>query len=180
MSLATINQSLLVPDSQFKKIYSSSTTCRNNLVFKKEDNIFVSKVCCVCDRHIIHGNEKFLPVKCLENKSVQKCLKMDNEDWALLNATESIKSQILMQYKQKFVNTRRTPTKKLLDSLILSPQIYGKEQSYEGDKCLHLGCCTECNSHLKNVYNGNNTGKPPFAIANNKCFCLPNSFPFRY
>ena len=102
MSFASINQSLLVPNSQLKKIYNSSTTCRNNLVFKKEDNTFVSKVCCVCDRHIIHGDEKYLPIKCLENKSVQKCLKMNNEDWALLNATESIKSQILMQYKQQF------------------------------------------------------------------------------
>ena len=110
MSFESIDQSLLVPNSQLKKIYNSSTTCRNNLVFKKEDNTFVSKVCCVCDRHIIHGNEKFLPIKCLYNKSVQKCLKMNNEDWALLNATESIKSQILMQYKQKFFNSRDTAT----------------------------------------------------------------------
>ena len=111
MSFTTIHQSLLVPNSQLKKLYNASTTCRNNLVFKKEDNTFVSKVCCVCDRHIIHGNEKFLPVKCLENKSVQKCLKMNNEDWALLNATESIKSQILMQYRQKFINSENKATK---------------------------------------------------------------------
>ena len=149
MSFASIKQSLFVSNTQLKKIYNSSTTCRNNLVFKKEDNTFVSKVCCVCDRHIIHGNEKFLPVKCLENKSVQKCLKMDNEDWALLNATESIKSQILMQYKQKFVNSRNSATKRLLDNLMLSPHTYGKQQSFEGDKCLHLGCCNECFSHLK-------------------------------
>ena len=124
MSFASINQSLLVPNSQLKKIYNSSTTCRNNLVFKKEDNTFVSKVCCVCDRHIIHGNEKFLPVKCLENKSVQKCLKMNNKDWALLNATESIKSQILMQYKQKFVNTSRTSKKTLGHPDAITPNIW--------------------------------------------------------
>ena len=58
---------------------------------------------------------------------------------------------------------------------MLSPHTYGKELTFEGEKCLHLGCCTECNSHLKNVYNGNKTGKPPFAIANNKCFGYPPS-----
>ena len=56
---------------------------------------------------------------------------------------------------------------------MLSPHTYGKHQTFEGEKSLHLGCCTECFSHLKNVYNGNKTGKPPYAIANNKCFGYP-------
>ena len=58
---------------------------------------------------------------------------------------------------------------------MVSPHTYCKQLTFEGEKCLHLGCCTECNSHLKNVYNSNKTGKPPFAIANNKCFGYPPS-----
>ena len=40
MSFASIKQSLFVPNSQLKKIYNSSTTCRNNLVLKQENDTF--------------------------------------------------------------------------------------------------------------------------------------------
>ena len=48
MSFASINQSLLVPNGQLKKIYNPSTTYRNNLVFKKEDIRHLSLKCVVC------------------------------------------------------------------------------------------------------------------------------------
>ena len=69
-----IYQTVHVPSNQSTKEYSQ-------FIYKLQIQYWVSKrrycfcfkICCVCDRHIIHGNEKFLPpVKCLENKSVQK------------------------------------------------------------------------------------------------------------
>ena len=121
MSFESIEQSLLVPPEQQKKIYNSATSCRNRIVLKKEDNTFAPKVCCVCDRHIIHGNEKFLPLQYLYNKCVQKCLRMDNEDWTLLNVTESIKTKLLKQYTPTFFNhSENKATKKLLKSFFLT------------------------------------------------------------
>ena len=170
MSFESIEQSLLVPPEQQKKIYNSATSCRNRIVLKKEDNTFVPKVCCVCDRHIIHGNEKFLPLQFLYNKCVQKCLRMDNEDWILLNVTESIKTKLLKQYKQKCFTSENTATKKLLDGFMMSPKTYGVQKKFQGEDSLHLGCCIECHSHLQKVNAGYTVDKPPNAIANNKCF----------
>ena len=150
MSFESIEQSLLVPPEQQKKIYNSATSCRNRIVLKKEDNTFAPKVCCVCDRHIIHGNEKFLPLQYLYNKCVQKCLRMDNEDWTLLNVTESIKTKLLKQYTPTFFNhSENNATKKLLKSFMLSPKSYGVQKMVKGEESLHLGCCTECHSHLQ-------------------------------
>ena len=115
MSPASIKQSLLVSPEQQKKIYNSATSCRNKIVLEKDDGTFAPKICCVCDRHIIHGNEMFLPEKYLYNKCVQKCLRMDKEDWTLLNVTESIKTKLLKQYKQKCFKSENTATKKLLE-----------------------------------------------------------------
>ena len=170
MSFESIEQSLLVPPEQQKKIYNSATSCRNKILLKRDDDTFVPKVCCVCDRHIIHGNEKLLPDKYLHNKCVQRCLRMDNEDWTLLNVTESTKTQLLKQYKQKCFTSENTATKKLLDSLLLSPRTYGVQKKFKGEETLHLGCCTECRSHLEKVNTGYTVDKPPNAIANNKCF----------
>ena len=122
MSFESIEQSLLLPPEQQKKIYNSATSCRNRIVLKKEDNTFAPKVCCVCDRHIIHGNEKLLPDKYLYNKCVQRCLRMDNEDWTLLNVTESTKTQLLKQYKQKFFDAKDTATKNFWTACYCHPK----------------------------------------------------------
>ena len=104
-SAETIQESIMVSPERLKQTYDSTIKSRNNLVFKKHDGNFVPKVCCFCDRIIMHGDEKFFPVKCLENKEVQKCLKLDKGDWEILGVSDIIKTEILGQYKQKFITS---------------------------------------------------------------------------
>ena len=98
--IEAIKQSINVTPKQLEKMYKPSVKYRNNLLHKKEYGSFSSKVCCSCDRLIFHGDEKFLPVKWLENNDVQKCFQMDNADWEEIGVDQSeIKEQITENYQ---------------------------------------------------------------------------------
>ena len=61
---------------------------RNELVHQKVNKKFTPKVCCCCNRFIMHSNERLLPTSYLKHQNVQNFLKMDADDWASFEVEE--------------------------------------------------------------------------------------------
>ena len=98
---------------------------RNELVHQKVNKKFTPKVCCCCNRFIMHGNEKFLPISYLKHTNVQSCLKMDADDWAIFEVDENVQDVINAQYTQKCISSyKNLRVYKILEQLMLSPETY--------------------------------------------------------
>ena len=176
MSLAAIRDSLILDKKSLTKIYNKAMKNRNELVHQKVNKKFIPKVCCCCNRFIMHGNEKFLPISYLKHTNVQNCLQMDADDWAIFEVDENVQDVINAQYTQKCISSyKNLRVYKILEPLMLSPETYYIEKKKKGQnlKEINLGCCKECFDQLKKVYDGKNNDKPKYTIANNKYFGYP-------
>ena len=62
------NIDLKVDSKQIENTYIKATDARNKLLHRdNETGNFSSKVCCICDRLIFHGKERFIPISYFEN-----------------------------------------------------------------------------------------------------------------
>ena len=125
MSIEAIRDSLLLDKKNLTNIYNKTMKDRNNLVHKKENEKFVPKVCCCCNRFIMYGDEKLLPISYLKHTNVQNCLKMDADDWAMFEVDGNVQDIINAQYTQRCISSHKNPrVYKILEPLMLSPETY--------------------------------------------------------
>ena len=139
MSIEAIRDSLLLDKNNLTKIYNKAMKHRNELVHQKVNKKFTPKVCCCCNRFIMHGDERLLPTSYLKHTNVQNCLKMDADDWAIFEVDGNVQDVINAQYTQQCIIKRRhNQLHQLLEPLMLSPEtcyIEKKKRSkFEGNK----------------------------------------------
>ena len=103
MSIEAIRDSLILDKKNLTSIYNKAMKQRNELVHQKENQKFVPKVCCCCNRFIMHGNERLLPTSYLKHTNVQNCLKMDADDWASCEVDGNVQDIINAQYTQQCI-----------------------------------------------------------------------------
>ena len=129
MSLAAIRESLILAKKNLTSIYNKAVKGRNNLVHKKVNEKFTPKVCCCCNRFIMHGNERLLPTSYLKHTNVQNCLKMDADDWASFEVDVNVQDAINAQYTQQCINKHKDKNlNKIMEPLMLSPETYVVEK----------------------------------------------------
>jgi hypothetical protein len=164
---------LKIDPAQIKKTYTKASKERNTLLHAN-DNTLCTKVCCICDRIIFYGSEKFIPVSDLEHEAAQDCLSVDDADWEDMEVPSNVRLQIINQYKQHCIS-KRTKQGCNLNKLMLSPKSYMVEKKIVGgggttEKC--FGACMECYSHIKKLVHPDSKSDsiPPYAIANGKYF----------
>ena len=66
MSIEAIRNSLILDKKNLTIVYNKAMKHRNELVHKQQNKKYVPKVCCCCNRFIMHGKEKLLPTSYLE------------------------------------------------------------------------------------------------------------------
>ena len=125
MSIEAIRDSLLLDKDNLTKIYNKAMKQGNELVHQKVNKKFTPKVCCCCNRFIMHGDERLLPTSYLKHTNVQNCLKMDADDWAMFEVDVNVQDVINAQYTQQCIKKRgHTQLHQILESLMLSPESY--------------------------------------------------------
>ena len=130
MSIEAIRDSLLLDKDNLTKIYNKAMKHRNELVHQKVNKKFVPKVCCCCNRFIMHGDERLLPTLYLKHTNVQNCLKMDADDWAIFEVAPDIQDVINAQYTQRCIcNDKNKRLNAELSCLMLSPETYFVEKN---------------------------------------------------
>ena len=132
MSIEAIRDSLLLDKKNLTSIYNKAMKQRNELVHQKENKKFGPKVCCCCNRFIMHGDERLLPTSYLKHTNVQNCLKMDADDWAIFEVDGNVQDVINAQYTQQCIIKRgHNQLHQLLEPLMLSPTTYFVDKKYQ-------------------------------------------------
>ena len=174
------NLSIDITREQIKKAYEDGSKARNGLtatLLKKDCHghfTHVQKVCCVCDRLVKYGDEKWLDITKFSNGILQRMFlrPSDNQNniYGLhIRAFRSLK----MQYQQNYfkledfdgVNDEESyESVETVNKMILSPRSYGK---VKGTK-KYLGCCKECYNFIMMALRPDTEykGPPKFAICN--------------
>ena len=174
------NLSIDITREQIKKAYEDGSKARNGLtatLLKKDCHghfTHVQKVCCVCDRLVKYGDEKWLDITKFRNGILQRMFlrPSDNQNniYGLhIRAFRSLK----MQYQQNYfkledfdgVNDEESyESVETVNKMILSPRSYGK---VKGTK-KYLGCCKECYNFIMMALRPDTEykGPPKFAICN--------------
>ena len=155
---------LVPPTHVVQKSVSEAAFSRDNLTTFEAGN-HVAKVCCICDRFILFGEEQFCSFDQLAKDKTKEALGKKRITGLKATAVRAIHNH----YRPNCVSPRSSEYRKIRD-LYLSPRSYRVQISqYEG-----LGCCKECKKSLDGLakQKKNPVEPPRFAIANG----LPFSF----
>ena len=149
---------LVPPTHVVQKSVSEAAFSRDNLTTFEAGN-HVAKVCCICDRFILFGEEQFCSFDQLAKDKTKEALGKKRITGLKATAVRAIHNH----YRPNCVSPRSSEYRKIRD-LYLSPRSYRVQISqYEG-----LGCCKECKKSLDGLgkQKKNPVEPPRFAIAN--------------
>ena len=164
-----LRTSLEIDSVSTKKCYERAIKARNNLLHKNDRDELSTKVCCICDRFIFYGKERFIPINDLTHEAVQEFLSVDENEWDYQEVSSQNRRKIKDQYTQKCIR-KCTTISEQLNKLMLSPRTYMVKKTYNKVETSCFGSCCACYQLIIKLTRGDSVTVPPFSIANKKYF----------
>jgi hypothetical protein len=147
---------------EVRKATSAAAHARDNLTIKRDGRHY-AKVCCICDKIIIHGNEDVVSFEELQKGLTRQVLVKK----PIPSLSDTATKTIHKYYTPKCLNPRSNEYK-IVKELYLSPRSYKVAiASHAG-----LGCCVDCKRKINGLGRQKTpTPNPPtFAISNGLMF----------